>query len=690
MKVLSDIKGISKNRLNALNKSGIFSISDLINYFPRAYLDRTRFSKIGSIIKYDEHTTVSGTVTDISEAGFGKSKRLEVTIKDETGGLKLVWFRGHSYIKRLLKPGITVSAFGQVKRFGRHLSIAHPDVEKLDDNYSFSITTGIIPIYPGNTFLKNTYITSAVLQKWMKQILDAQTFEEFIPKNLLDKHRLPEREQAYQLIHFPESVSDYQDAVRRFKFEELFLFELGVHKMKLYKSNRAKAEVVTKPGEYTKRFFNEIIPFSLTEGQKAALTDIKKDLISGNQMNRLIQGDVGSGKTIVAMGAILMCIDNGLQAAFMAPTEILAEQHYYTLTRFLEPLGLNIRLLTGGQKTSLRRDILSDIAGGTAQITIGTHALVQKEVKFNRLGIAVIDEQHRFGVMQRSVFLDKANNPHLLVMSATPIPRSLALTLYGDMDVSIIKGLPSGRKPVVTAIRGEKKRPDVYRFLESTLQEGGQAYIVYPLVEESEAMDLKDATAGFENVTRQFPEHRVGLLHGKMKNDEKESVMQAFTSGDIDILVSTTVIEVGVDVPNASVMIIEHAERFGLSQLHQLRGRVGRGKRQSYCILMAGYKQSNTAKERLKTMTKTNDGFEIAETDLRLRGPGDFLGTRQSGLPDFRVADLINDQHILELCKEEAFQLLETEPDLSHPGLHPLKKHLDSYIKAKERFFTSG
>ncbi len=404
-------------------------------------------------------------------------------------------------------------------------------------------------------------------------------------------------------------------------------------------------------------------------------------------MNRLIQGDVGAGKTVVAIGAILMTLDNEYQTAFMAPTEILAEQHYRTLNEYLKPMGINIRLLVGSQNASLRRDILTDIQAGTCQIVIGTHAIIQKEVQFGKLGMVIIDEQHRFGVLQRAELLEKGEHPHILVMSATPIPRSLALTLYGDLDVSIIRGLPRGRKPIKTAVRGESKRDSVYSFIEEVLIDGGQIYIVYPLVEESEALDLKDATMGFEHITSRFPDTSVGLLHGRMKSDEKDSVMRSFIKNEIKILVSTTVIEVGVDVPNASVMIVEHAERFGLSQLHQLRGRIGRGSRQSYCILMTDVKKSKEAKIRLDTMEKTNDGFQIAEVDLKLRGPGDFLGTKQSGIPDFKFADILEDQDILELAKEKATLLINDDPDFEKTEHQMLKENFEPYFREKSRFY---
>ncbi len=492
------------------------------------------------------------------------------------------------------------------------------------------------------------------------------------------------------MIHFPEDQSEYKQALKRFKFEELFLFELSVAKTKHEIIEKAKGPLLENMGNYTQRFFNEHLPFELTDGQKTALSDIKKDVRSGKQMNRLIQGDVGSGKTIVALGAILMALDNGYQAAFMAPTEILAEQHFRTLSKFLDPLDINIRLLVGNQKTSLRTDILTDIEGGNCDIVVGTHAVIQEEVNFNKLGLAVIDEQHRFGVKQRAEILTKGSHPHVLVMSATPIPRSLAMTLYSDLDISIIKGMPGGRKPIKTAVRHQSKHDDIYKFVEQELKEGGQAYVVYPLVEESEKVDLKDATAGYEKLKKRFSNFEVGLLHGQMKSEEKDNVMQQFINNEIQVLVSTTVIEVGVDVPNASIMIVEHAERFGLSQLHQLRGRIGRGKRQSYCILVHGQKVSKEGKFRLRKMAQTSDGFEIAEADLKLRGPGDFLGTKQSGLPEFRVADIVEDQWILEQAKSAAWKLTNDDPNLKKSEHQELKKIFLPYYKERSRFYGMG
>lgn len=685
---LKNLYGISEARLKALNKSGISTDNDLINFFPRRFLDRSHVLSISNLTGTGEEATVVGTVSEINKIGYRAKSRLEVVISDESGGiLKGVWFKGISYYLKTFKPGQLVAFFGNVKKYGRYLSIAHPDVEKLADESDIEKAASLVPIYPSTNFFKKTYITSLLIQKWVKIILEKKQITEFLPESLLRNLKLPTRIRAYQMIHFPDKLDDYYVALRRFKFEELFMFQLSLLKLKGQVAERHDGIVLTQIGDYTHLFFNKIIPFELTEGQKSALSTIKADFRTGIQMNRLLQGDVGAGKTIVAIGAILMTLDNNYQTAFMAPTEILAEQHYRTLSQYLEPLGINIRLLIGNQSTPLRRDILTDIQAGTCQIVIGTHAIIQKEVHFANLGLVVIDEQHRFGVLQRAELLEKGNHPHILVMSATPIPRSLAMTLYGDLDISIIRGLPKGRKPIRTAVRSEKSREQVYTFIEDVMANGGQIYIVYPLVEESEVLDLKDATMGYQLIQDRFPDYKVGLLHGRMKSDEKDETMKAFINKDIQVLVSTTVIEVGVDVPNASVMVIEHAERFGLSQLHQLRGRIGRGSRQSYCILMTGVKQSKEAKIRLQTMAQSNDGFKIAEVDLKLRGPGDFLGIKQSGLPDFKYVNIIEDQNLLDIAKEKAQAILLADPKLDKPEHQNLKKTFEPYFNQKSHFF---
>lgn len=687
---LTDLSGLSSKRLEALTSEGILSVKDLLNFFPRRYLDRSNTQKIKHLAGSGEEITVAGKVTNINMAGYGRKKRLEVTINDGSGDVKGVWFRGVGYFSKFFKKGDFVAFYGAAKRYGSSISIAHPEVDKISSDDDLDSFSRIFPIYPGSKALSKARITSKLVQSWIEQILNKVNPGEFLPDSLISEMKFPQRPEAYRMIHFPETHNEHKKALNRFKFEELFLFELSMEKINYTVKERANGHVFNETGTYTSTYFNELLPFELTDGQKSSLAEIKKDVRSGKQMNRLIQGDVGAGKTIVAIGAMLMALDNGFQTAFLAPTEILAEQHYRTLSDHLKELDINIRLLIGSQKKALRTDILTDIEGGNCNIVVGTHAIIQDTVRFHNLGLAVIDEQHRFGVKQRSDLLSKGSHPHMLVMSATPIPRSLAMTVYADLDVSVIKDLPAGRKPIRTAIRSQKKREDVYRFVEQEVQDGGQVYIVYPLVEESEALDLKDATAGFEKLKKQFPDFKVGLIHGQMKTEEKDGVIQAFIKNEIQILVSTTVIEVGVDVPNASIMIIEHAERFGLSQLHQLRGRIGRGKRQSYCILMPDVKVSKSGAIRLKTMEETNDGFRIAEADLKLRGPGDFLGTKQSGLPDFKFADIVEDQFLLTQAKEKAMELLGEDPELESPQNSSLQKVFSPYFKEKVKFYGMG
>lgn len=693
---LSQIKGISSAKEKALNQAGIRSPAELAMFFPKSYIDRRTVLTINQLQGSNEKVTVTGTVISIQEIGFGHKKRLETIIQDNTGTLKGVWFKGISYFRKILNKGDHVAFFGTVKRYGRYLSMAHPDVEQIPElKHNDSTNTDknnknisrIVPVYPGNQFFKKCYINSALLQKWILFVLNTTSFPEFLPGSLLEKHDYPDRQTALQWIHAPESPVHHQKALERFKFEELFLFELSVVTLKkgVFEKNPGPLMPETQP--VTSRFFNHMLPFKLTEGQKSALGVIKNDIRTGHQMNRLLQGDVGSGKTIVAIGAMLMAMDSGFQSVLMAPTEILAEQHALSLSKWLTPLGVNIRLLTGHQSKSLREDILLDIARGSANIVIGTHAVIQQGIRFHRLGMIVIDEQHRFGVSQRAQLREKGENPHILVMSATPIPRSLAMTLYSDLDISVIRDLPPGRKPVITRVIKDSERSKAYTFVSKQIRDGGQAYVVFPLIEESEAMDLKNATEGFDQLRIDFPDAHIGLLHGRMSTEEKESIMQEFHKNHIHILVTTTVIEVGVDVPNASIMMVEHAERFGLSQLHQLRGRIGRGERQSYCLLMADIKQSKEAKSRLGTMEETTDGFKIAEADLKLRGPGDFLGTRQSGLPEFQFADIMNDQFLLEVAKKDARDLIESDPDMKNPELSDLKQIFIPYLEKKRRFF---
>jgi ATP-dependent DNA helicase RecG len=684
---LTDLPNLSIKRLNALQYAGIERTIDLLYFFPRRYIDQTTTLPMRSLKGRGEKVNVVGNIKHINQVGYRSRKRLEITIRDETGSVKGVWFNGLSYIKKHYKKGDRVLFFGKVKKYRGKFSIVHPKVEKIGNAGDMQNIARIVSVYPGNKYFSKTYITNKLLNQWIEVALKHARLSEFLPASIREKYSFPERVEALRMIHFPESKKEHQQALKRFKYAELFLLQLSMARLKHTTRKMNDGIVFDTFDNLTSDFFNHHLPFELTGAQRGALNDIKKDVRSGRQMNRLLQGDVGSGKTIVAIGAILMALDNQCQAAFMAPTEILAEQHYRTLQEYLEPLGINIRLLVGGQKSALRNDILSSLQGGRCQIVVGTHAIIQDNISFNNLGLVVIDEQHRFGVQQRAEILQKGENPHILVMSATPIPRSLAMTYYSDLDISLMDELPGGRKPVKTAIRSAGETAAIYRFIEDVLEEKGQAYVVYPLVEESEKIDLRDATEGFEELTSRFPNYSVGLLHGQMPSDEKDAAMQKFIRNEVQILVSTTVIEVGVDVPNATIMMIRHADCFGLSQLHQLRGRIGRGPKQSYCILIYDRKVGKEAKFRLQKMAETNDGFAIAEADLQLRGPGDFLGTKQSGLPEFKIADIIEDQALVVQAKEDAKLLIMEDPRLQKSEHRSLRKVFIPYFKRKKQYY---
>ncbi len=686
---LTDLHNLSGKRLKALQQTGINHPIDLLYFFPRRYIDRSNVKKIRDLFSDNQPVTIAGKVTSTQVTGYGNKKRLEVIIQDDSSSLKAVYFKGWKYFINQFKKGAFVALYGTPKLYGHQMSMAHPEVEQLSEPEEVANLDKLIPIYPSNKHFSKAYISNKLIAGWMDQTLNSLEIDDFLPTNLLQKYSYPSLMQGFRHIHKPEERKESVKALDRFKYEELFLFEMSMAKIKKNRAERARG-IPMKAGDLTRTFFNTILPFELTDGQISALSDLKNDLSGNSQMNRLIQGDVGAGKTIVAIGALLMAVDSGYQAALMAPTEILAEQHFFTIKKYLDDLGISYRLLTGGQSTSLRRDILTDIEGGNCDIVIGTHAIFQNKVKFNKLGLVVIDEQHRFGVKQRNEILQKGENPHLMVMSATPIPRSLAMTIYSDLDISVIKDLPAGRKPVKTAVRTDKEREKIYHFIEKSVEAGDQAYIIFPLIEESEAMDLKDATMGYEKLNKRFPSIEIDLLHGQMKSDEKEKIMKRFSEGKSKILVSTTVIEVGVDVPNASIMMIEHAERFGLSQLHQLRGRIGRGNKQSYCILMPGAQLSKAGVFRLKKLVETSDGFEIAEADLKLRGPGDFLGTKQSGLPEFRFADIVEDRFILEQAKNDAWDLIMSDPNLSNPEHESLLSTFEPYFKERLELFGVG
>ncbi len=677
---LQFLKGIGPKKGEVLQKAGLETHRDLLHYFPRRYLDRSTVTPINRVVPQAGAITVLGEVVSTGVIP-GRRKRYEVVIQDETGErLKGVWFHRTGWIARVFAPGDRVAFHGKPQQFGRQLSITHPEFDKFDDEGPALDTGRIIPLYPGSAAFEKVGLTSRVFRRVIYGLFKEHGLRmpEILPAWLRDKYDLIDGRVALRAAHFPKSQNELARGRDRLKFEELFFIQLMLALTRQGKQQIAGPKF-ERQGAYLRRFLDDVLPFQLTGAQKKALEDVVADTKRGVQMNRLIQGDVGSGKTVVAVAAMMHALDNGFQSAFMAPTEILAEQHYANLKKYLEPLGVEVRLLIGGQRKALREEILADILQGAGQVVVGTHAVIQEHVAFHRLGMAIVDEQHRFGVMQRAEMLVKGDNPHMLLMTATPIPRSLAMTLYGDLDVTIMDEMPAGRKPIETLLRSEKRRGEVYAFIKEQLREGRQCYIVYPLVEESEKLDLKDAESGYEKLVGEFRPYKVDLIHGRMFAYEKEEAMDRFKQGETDILVATTVIEVGVDVSNATVMVIEHAERFGLSQLHQLRGRVGRGGAQSYCILMADYKRTQEAEERLNTMVATTDGFKISEVDLKLRGAGDFFGTKQSGLPDLKIADITVDVDILTQAREAARELLDRDPRMTEPEHTETKDYFQHY-----------
>lgn len=688
------LPGMGPKRAQVLARKGVRTFWDLLHYYPRRYLDRSTIVPIRKIREGMEGITVVGTVrARDTVTGRGGKKRLEVVIQDTSGGhLKGVWFRGVPWIKKAFKKGDRVAFHGSPEKYGRSFSIAHPDFDKLNDDRAALDTGRIVALYPGSEAMSKVGLSNRQIRKCIYDLFKehGETIPEVFPGWLLEKFDLLDGRVALRAVHFPRSRDELEAARRRLKFEEFFTIQLMLAFMRQDARTDELGLTFESTGPLLDRFVDEILPFTLTKAQERAVVDIIEDTTSGYRMNRLLQGDVGSGKTVVAVAAMLLALDNGYQAAFMAPTEILAEQHHASLREYLEPLGLETRLLVGGQRKSTRDEILEELSTGASDVVVGTHAIIQDKVAFDRLGMAIVDEQHRFGVAQRAEMFEKGEQPHTLLMTATPIPRSLAMTMYGDLDVSIMDEKPAFQKPIDTHVCTEKQRDRVYNFIRKRAEAGQQAYVVYPLVEESEKLDLQDAERGYQQLQDTFPSLNIGLVHGQLSSDVKEREMRRFKEGATDILVATTVIEVGVDVPDATIMLIEHAERFGLSQLHQLRGRVGRGPEKSHCILMAGYPRTDEAEERLQAMASTNDGFEISETDLELRGAGEFFGTRQSGMPDLQIADVIEDGDILEEAREGAFELMNRDPGLQSDEHAELRQFFDRTAPEQAEFARIG
>ena len=648
----------------------IFTFNDLLNYFPFRHVDKTKVDKIGELNYQTEYAQVAGKLIDCEIVGEKQGRRLVAHLKDDSGEIEMVWFQGINWIQKALQVGQHYLVFGKLGFFMNKAQFSHPEIE----TYTKENATGksfLEPIYPSTEKLKIKGLNGRAIGKLtyhLLQLISEKDVPENLPQSILTKYKFISRYDAYRHIHFPATEKHFLHAVRRLKFEELFFAQLRLGLIKSTRHRFSKGQSFEKVGNLFTTFYEKHLPFALTNAQKRVLKEIRKDVGSGKQMNRLLQGDVGSGKTIVALLMMLIAADNGFQSVLMAPTEILAQQHFNSITELIGDLPICVKLLTGSSKTKERREVLQLAETSEVTILIGTHAVIEDKVVFKNLGFAVIDEQHKFGVAQRALLWKKNNiPPHVLVMTATPIPRTLALTAYGDLDYSVMDELPPGRKAIKTVHRFENNRPNVMDFIKEEIAKGRQAYIIYPLIEESSKLDYENLMKGYEEVKSFFPEpnYWVSMVHGKMKANQKETNMQRFVKNDTQIMVSTTVIEVGVNVPNASVMVIESAEKFGLSQLHQLRGRVGRGAEQSFCILLTGSKISKDAAERLKIMVATNDGFKIAEKDLEIRGPGDIEGTQQSGLLNFRLANIVQDKVIVDAAKEQVDRILDTDPDFT-------------------------
>jgi ATP-dependent DNA helicase RecG len=675
------LKGVGPQRAMILRKElGIDTFRDLLELYPYRHVDKSHTSFISEISTATEFILVAGFLGSLQILGEGKSKRLVTTLKDATGTIQMLWFQGISWMEKNLKPGFRYRAYGKIGFYNGEAQLTHPEIEGFDEIKGDG--SPLQPIYPSTEKLKSRGLGGRQIAKLTHQLLSQlqeKDLPEFIPLEIRNKTELVSRFQAFQSIHFPETSKAYHQALFRLKFEELFLNQVRTGMIKTQRQKQSHGVIFNKVGPLFNDFYTNVLPFELTGAQKRVLREIRQDTATGHQMNRLLQGDVGSGKTMVALLTILLAADNGFQSCLVAPTEILSNQHASNFSEMLEGLPVTVKLLTGSVKSAARRKILEELADGSVQILIGTHAVLEDPVIFRNLGLAIIDEQHRFGVAQRARIWKKAQiSPHVLVMTATPIPRTLAMTAYNDLDYSVIDELPPGRQPVRTVQRYEYNRPNVMDFLKAEIRKGRQAYIIFPLIEESEKLDYENLMKGYENLKANFPEpaYYISMVHGRQKQEVRETNMKRFVSGDTQIMVATTVIEVGVHISNATVMVVESAEKFGLSQLHQLRGRVGRGADQSYCILLTGNKLGAEARERVRIMCETTDGFRIAEKDMELRGPGDIAGTRQSGLLDFKLADIVQDRDILQQAAQAASELLEKDPELDFPGYIGLRQQL--------------
>jgi len=682
------LKSIGAERAKLIkNVLGISTIEDLLTFYPIRYIDKSRIYKIGELTKEpDSEIQLRGKITDLQEISYNKGKRLSAKFRDETGMMDLVWFRYTNWMKEAIPLNKEIFIFGKANLFNGSFSMPHPEIE-IDEKKALSGT--LLPIYPGSEKLSKRGINNKFFQNIIFNLLKdlPNLIQENLPDYLRKSLKLTDRILAYQNIHFPKDLRHFEAADKRLKFEEAFFFQLGYGLKKLHQKTKSFGNPFPVVGDYFNNFYENHLPFELTNAQKRVLKEIRTDMKRSTQMNRLLQGDVGSGKTMVALLTMLIAMDNGFQSCLMAPTEILAQQHFNSIKDLLKNSEIKVRLLTGSTKTSERKIIHQELENSELSILIGTHAILEDKVKFQNLGLAIIDEQHRFGVAQRAKLWAKNSiPPHILVMTATPIPRTLAMSFYSDLDVSVIDEMPVGRKPIITAHRREKDRISVYNFCKEEIRKGRQIYFVYPLIEESETLDYKNLMEGFDHILQFFSNYNVTMLHGRMSAAEKEINMKYFASGNAKIMVATTVIEVGVNVPNASVMVIESAERFGLSQLHQLRGRVGRGAEQSYCILLTDDKLSKESRTRIKTMVETNDGFRISEVDMQLRGPGDILGTQQSGTIDLKKLDLVTDSEIIKLSKQVVEQILEKDALLNHPENQMMKQYYIRQYKGKNKW----